>query len=539
MADDDDYQRIQQIRVWSNLYKAREDEGERGIVVMNCTNGRVLAHRNILEATNDYFLNLLSDHHPANEPTEVYIDTTQELMNIVVKCIYEQELPGRNEITATLTHEILIAAVKFKLKRLFEIYWGFYSTSINLDNFLDVWNTAEMYNATIENIRKFVWENMKEMSETDILSHLTVTQLDSIVSNTADKLEPEEFGDLIIFLVNWVAKDTSVREDKIKYAMKLISKGDISILPDFILREIMSNNEIVTNPTEISIILGNEVISRWTATKPRLQIHVFENHNRKWSRSIYNVNDDEWVLPTHKETKSLGSWFPSVSTNGSILYYSFNSVGRNKRGFVAYESGKTHVHDFEDFSLSQTPSETANFKEIFFKRSPDTYACFNTQLKTWRTVQFNDLMADCKCMLLATEGKYFFDLDERRIKIVDVVSGKCVIKDKLPGRWDSVKCNKSLCRRSTEKLIFFRRGVDSRFLIYNIRRDTWSVVAAPNIKGEVIMYVLYDDDCLFFEKANDGRDFFVYSMKTMEKVTEFREPYGRFDTEFVFDVCVK
>uniref|UniRef100_T1IWK5 BTB domain-containing protein n=1 Tax=Strigamia maritima TaxID=126957 RepID=T1IWK5_STRMM len=497
-----DIQSKEQQSLLSKLYDTR-DEGQLGVVQLKCKNGCVLAHKSVLTAGSDYFRGMFNHKTIENETNKAsFPDTSMESMNIIIQFIYARDIPILPEMTDKLIHETLIAADKMQFKLLFHRYWKLYSTPITLDNFADVWQLAQMFNQDeiAQNIRIFVLENMNEISETDSLADdISTKLLEDIISRSLDELTPDKLGDFITFLLSW-----AINEKKIQDVLKMISNCDIiAKLPDHILQELISYNEIVKKSSAIDNILCKEAASRWITSKQKIKIHALRIiSERKLQHSISCLADDNNKWTTRRKSISLRRyWFPAVSRTGSLYYFEFCQVGpNNKQKFIAHLAGtKTAYHSrrFVGLSLDNISSETANHKEIYFRSGNSSYCCFNTEMKKWRTIDFEDRIEDCRCMLLATRnGRYFFDVDERRIKIID--GENFVYREKFAGRWRSVKC-KTMCRNSSEKLFFYQKSKSEsahRLLIYDIEADCWNIVPAPQDLDCLVMLILYDDDFL-------------------------------------------
>uniref|UniRef100_T1J067 BTB domain-containing protein n=1 Tax=Strigamia maritima TaxID=126957 RepID=T1J067_STRMM len=426
--------------VSTSLYNSREP-GHSGIVKLQCKDGSVLAHKCILQAASEYFRAMYSHRNIENETNvATYRDTSMEVMNIIIKFIYSQNLPTKDDITHTMLQEILITADKLQLKELFDEYWPLYSTPITVDTFLRIWPLAEMLNRdkTMGKIRIFVLDNLNQISKTDSLADITEAQLENIITHNIGGLSPDKICDFIIFLITWGTKGTHVKKSKLHCVVNLITRCNLGKLPDYNLRELMSNKE-VNKSSKVLKFFNKQVISRWmTITKPRLQIHLFEClQGTICKHSVSYLNRTDWT-PVTKELK-MDKCFPAVSKTGTLFYYTF-SESQILYSCVAYESptGQSYrFNEIKEFSANGNiiTNETSNYGEIFFRRTPSSYFCFNLELKKWRAIEFNDLMKDCKSLLLAVDGKYFLDVDEKKMKIVDKKLGTCVTKEKSAGKW--------------------------------------------------------------------------------------------------------
>uniref|UniRef100_T1J063 BTB domain-containing protein n=1 Tax=Strigamia maritima TaxID=126957 RepID=T1J063_STRMM len=530
----------QQKSLLTNLYNSRDDEKPEK-VVLECKDGRVLAHKSILIAGSDYFFAMFSHTNIENETNVAsFLDTSVEVMNIVIKFIYAQDIPTRPEITDALISETIIAADKMQLNGLFDEYWNLYSIPITLDKFLNVWQLAEMFNVdeTIQNVRIFVLNHMKQISEIDILYDITVTQLENLIVNNVSQLRPAKIGEFITFLLTWGGTKEAT-ETRIDDIINLISKCDIKKLPNHILRNLMSNNQVVVNSAAIYEVLSKEATSRWlTVLKPQIGIYAFVIENGKCEYSVNFLKDLEDVWCSIPKEIHLENWFPAVSRPGAVFFFKFSQFDNNTRGFVAHdETTSTRYNHVEQIALDDSiTSETSDYKEIFFRRTSTSYACFNFGQKKWRVINFNDQINDCRCMLLPSDdGKYLFDVDDRHIKIVNIWLGTCVTKEKLPGNWQSIKC-RSFDTEPAQKVIFFQKSPNSSLLIYHIESDCWNIVPLPNVRFDVFMYVSFDEECLIFEKTDVAYN--VYSLKTMMKLTTFNIP-NNFNGCIYFDVSIK
>uniref|UniRef100_T1J069 BTB domain-containing protein n=1 Tax=Strigamia maritima TaxID=126957 RepID=T1J069_STRMM len=488
------------------LYYTREDEDVGQLfetVVLQCENGDCLpAHKSVLAVGSDYFRAMFT--HTGNIENETnfasFPDTSAEVMNIIIKYLYRQKLPTQHEITDTLMRETLITSDKMQLKGLFDVYWKLYSTPITLVNFLNIWEYADMFfqAGTLENIRMFVVENSEQISKSDILADVTEGQLQSIIDCNLDKLESDKLGNFINFLLSWGWKG----KNRMTCVWMFLAKCDISKLSDFLLWKLISSNQTVIKFPAIYNVLSKQVTSRWLrAVEPRFQIHAFKKSAGKtWKHSITYLNNERWN--TNTKEKKRRDCFPALSGTGSLFNYKINKHNLFGHQFTVYDSSGNLFFMSEEFTfdINNIESETANRKEIFFRSSPFTYLCFNTENKELFRVSTTGTHY-CRSMLLATDEKYFFDLNDRCIQIVNRKSGACRIMKKLPGNWKSVKC-KFLEEGPATKLIFFQKSPISCLLIYDIGKSSWSNVFTPNITGEVVFLIYFDGDCLIFEKSN-------------------------------------
>uniref|UniRef100_T1J062 BTB domain-containing protein n=1 Tax=Strigamia maritima TaxID=126957 RepID=T1J062_STRMM len=528
----------QDVGILTNLYNSRNVETSE--IVLECRDGNVIVHRNLITAGSDYFHAMFNHPNIENDSSMVsFDDTTVQVMNIVKKFVYGQELPTKVEITDDLIQETIIAADRMQIRGLFQRYWILFTTPITVDNFLNVWEMAEMFHQaeTIENIRMFIFKNTKIILETGIVSIITLTQLKSVVECDLNRLTTNNLVDFVNFLMIWATSATTgEKTQRIQDVYTLIMKCNIvKRLPDQFLRSFLETNQLVIKSASINFLFSREATSRWlTVTKPEIRIFAFEITSG--FRMLNNINRNTWVPIMPIDTR-LENWFPAVSRTGALFYFNFSQNDKSKTRFVAFDAntGETYTQT-QDSTMNILSSETANRKEIFFRRTNSSYSCFNFDLKKWRSVSFRNYINDCKCMLLATDKKYFFDVDERHIKIIDTrILKTYVTKQKLPGNWLTVKC-KSLNRKSPRKLIFFQR-CPSCLLVYETEKDSWSILLTPDITSDVFMYVSYDEDCLIFERTVSAYN--VYSLKTMRKVVECIIPNNVGTSRFHIDVNVK
>uniref|UniRef100_T1IWK4 BTB domain-containing protein n=1 Tax=Strigamia maritima TaxID=126957 RepID=T1IWK4_STRMM len=240
-SDDYEERRQRSIRIANKLYNSRE-EGQEGIITLQCKDGRVYAHECVLNSRTDYFWGIISRSNFENERNVATIpDTSMEVMNIVIRYLYEQDFPSQSEKSDVLMREILIAADKMQLKHLFDEYWSLYCTPITLENFLKVWQLAERFNqdGTIEEIRIFVLENIKEICDSDFMADITMKQLKNIVDCNGDGLGCDKLVDFVTFLLAWGTKCNKMEE-----VLNLISKFDFRKLPGDVVEKISSVSAI-------------------------------------------------------------------------------------------------------------------------------------------------------------------------------------------------------------------------------------------------------------------------------------------------------
>uniref|UniRef100_T1J066 BTB domain-containing protein n=1 Tax=Strigamia maritima TaxID=126957 RepID=T1J066_STRMM len=227
----------QQNLILTNLYNSRDDDLSEK-VILECKDGRILAHKWILTAGSDYFRGMFNHGNIENSTNKAsFLDITCEVMNIIIKFIYGQDIPTRPEITDALIRETLVAADKMQLNVLFNNYWILYTTSITLDNFLNIWQLAEMFNdeEMLKNIEIFVLHHMKQISETDVFSDITENQMTSL----NDPMNTDKYGDFIVFYLTWSIK-TSKTSLTTKRGLNFISNCGLENISDYSLRSLLS-----------------------------------------------------------------------------------------------------------------------------------------------------------------------------------------------------------------------------------------------------------------------------------------------------------
>uniref|UniRef100_T1J072 Uncharacterized protein n=1 Tax=Strigamia maritima TaxID=126957 RepID=T1J072_STRMM len=450
-------------------------------------------------------------------------------MNIVIKFIYAQYIPIDPEMPNSLICDLIFTADKMQLKGLFDKFWTIYTTSITVENFLHVWQLAEIFNQheTVNSVHKFILTNSKKISRSGKLPEISARKMESIIDN----LSPNNLSDFIILLISWE------KQKKVEGVLQnLIPKCHVREMSDSSLQNLLSNE--VVKSAQIYSMLSTEVVTRWLTRKAQIQIFAFKLTPQKCEHQVFCLNKserlsrEEHVLDVENgETHE--KFFAAVSGTGNVFYF---QCLPNDSGIIAIERSTGEKYSQIGQVMSDDlVSHTSNFKEVFFRRTNTSYWCFNFDLKTWRLLEFiaiidqillKNLIDDCAWMILATEdGKYFFEIEdyEDQIKIVDIKTATCETRNKLPGNWNFVRC-KNLGDISQKKLIFVDLFFHFNFLIYDIDYDCWSLIALPDIQHGLSICVSYDDDCLLVEKpqinAGIGKCN-IYSLKTRKKVTEF------------------
>uniref|UniRef100_T1J076 BTB domain-containing protein n=1 Tax=Strigamia maritima TaxID=126957 RepID=T1J076_STRMM len=488
----------QQQLILSTLYTTR-DVGNLDKVVLECNDGLINAHKTVLIAGSDYFRVVFNPDSIENETNVVTLqDTSIEVMDIVIKFIYAQDIPIQPEMPASLICDLVFTADKMQLKGLFDKFWSIYTTPITLESFKKVWQLANIFNQTktINILQNFILKNVKQISKANKLCDITETQLASFIDN----LGTNNFGDFIILLLNW-GKEKKIdyltweKEQKIEdVLLNLIpNKCDLQKISDFSLQNLLSS-KVVVQTASLYNVLNKEAISRWLKTiKQEVEIFAFEVKAQKCEHRVFSLNQLVWS-PTVEHVDlhdDPDNFYSAVSRRGNIFYF---SPLPNNSGIEAIEgsTGK-NFSLFDEVLFDNFMSETANSTEVFFRQTDTSFSCFNLDLKTWRKLEFNDQINDCRWMILATEdGKYYFEVNNHRIKIIDTKLGTCVRKINDHGN----------------------------LLIYDIAFDCWYTMSLPNVQFRLTLCVSCEDDYLLFEKSDTDLHN-VYSLKTKMKVTQY------------------
>uniref|UniRef100_T1J071 BTB domain-containing protein n=1 Tax=Strigamia maritima TaxID=126957 RepID=T1J071_STRMM len=293
----------QQRLILTNLYKSRDD-GKSDQVVLECQDGQILAHKSVLRSGSDYFRGMFTHATTENEFNRVLLhDTSIEVMNIIIKFIYAQDIPSRLEMTGALMAETLIAADKMQLNILFNNYWILFTTPITLDNFSNIWQLAELLTKedTIHKVQVFLIIHMKQLMEAEFLCDMTVMQLESLVT----KVKPHKLGEFIILLATWGLK-TVREESNTENVLNLMTKCELKKLPQYSLKHLLSN-EIVRKLAPIYNILSKEASSRWSTMPKKQQIQIFAFAVRSYGLCRFSVS-------------FLDDLYPAVSKTGEIYY---------------------------------------------------------------------------------------------------------------------------------------------------------------------------------------------------------------------------
>uniref|UniRef100_T1IQ38 Uncharacterized protein n=1 Tax=Strigamia maritima TaxID=126957 RepID=T1IQ38_STRMM len=302
------------------------------------------------------------------------------------------------------------------------------------------------------------------------------------------------------------------------------NKCDLQKISDFSLQNLLSS-QVVVQTASLYNVLNKEAISRWLKTiKQEVEIFAFQITAQKCEHRLFSLTELVWSpRMEHADPHVVvdpDNFFPAVSRKGNIFY--FRSLANNS-GIEAIEESTGEIFSLLDQVLFDNfMSEISNSTEVFFRQTDtsSSFLCFNLESKTWRKLEFNNEINDCRWMILATDdGKYYFDVDNHGIKIIDTKFGTCVRKSKLDGSWEPIK-TKTLCANFDKKLIFYHENDYGNLLIYDIAFDWWYTMALANVQFLLTLCVSCEGDHLLFEET-DTDVHNVYSLKTRMKVTQY------------------
>uniref|UniRef100_T1ITF8 BTB domain-containing protein n=1 Tax=Strigamia maritima TaxID=126957 RepID=T1ITF8_STRMM len=220
-------------------------------VVLECAEGDIHAHKNVLVASCPYFEKMfVTDMLEQNTGSVQFNNVSKNVIETIVKYLYTGETPILTEDYA-FSRELIATSHMMELQHLLRNCWKQITNNLTPEKFAGIWAIGVDFGLDEEGpLEHFARKNLKKISGRANLKNLSAIQMTKLI----DLVDHKRFCDACVqCILKWKSRENE------QDAVKLIRQLDLQLLSGKTLSDFIKKNPNEKEESVLDVLLEESV----------------------------------------------------------------------------------------------------------------------------------------------------------------------------------------------------------------------------------------------------------------------------------------